>query len=343
MRRGDNWGKRMAAMLTVVVVLATGWAPTKAQDSAVTLMYGRFAETATGQATSSADLDAHIALLTSGDYTVLPLLQIIAALQAGTPLPDRTIGITVDIAESSVYDLAWPRLKQAGLPFTLFVATDVVDSAGPGYANWDQIREMASAGVSIGSHGAGYRHLAGLGTVEVTAEVERANARFREELGLTPAVFAYPYGEYSLAAQAAILASGYEAAYGQQSGALWRGTDWFAMPRFAMTGRFAAAERFRVVVDTLALPASDIVPEDPVLRANPPPLGFTVPPDLPGLEALACYTASFGRVPVEQLGPSRMEVRFPAALPAGRPRVNCTVPAPQGRWRWLGFQFLVGE
>jgi hypothetical protein len=40
------------------------------------------------------------------------------------------------------------------------------------------------------------------------------------------------------------------------------------------------------------------------------------------------------------LGP-RAEVRFPGPLPSGRARVNCTMPGPDGRWRWFGKQFLV--
>ena len=44
---------------------------------------------------------------------------------------------------------------------------------------------------------------------------------------------------------------------------------------------------------------------------------------------------------MERIGPARVELRFTRAFPPGRPRLNCTLPAKQGRWRWFGTQFLV--
>ena len=43
------------------------------------------------------------------------------------PFPSAAIGLSVDDAYLSVYPEAWPRLKGAGLPMTLFVATRAVD------------------------------------------------------------------------------------------------------------------------------------------------------------------------------------------------------------------------
>jgi hypothetical protein len=32
---------------------------------------------------------------------------------------------------------------------------------------------------------------------------------------------------------------------------------------------------------------------------------------------------------------------MPGAFSPGRARVNCTMPGPDGRWRWLGVPFFV--
>ncbi|MDH5410757.1 MAG: polysaccharide deacetylase family protein, partial [Alphaproteobacteria bacterium] len=99
-----------------------------AADSAVFLMYHRFGEDIYPATNVRIEqFEAHITELTKGPYTVLPASEIVAALQSGKELPDRTVGITIDDAYLSVYTEAWPRLKAAGLPFTLFVATDAVD------------------------------------------------------------------------------------------------------------------------------------------------------------------------------------------------------------------------
>src|SRR3546814_16094872 len=60
-----------------------------------------------------------------------------------------------------------------------------------------------------------------------------------------------------------------------------------------------------------------------------------------GLDRLACYHSAFGKVAVERLGAHRIELRFDRPFPTGRSRLNCTLPEPEGRWRWFGTQFYV--
>jgi len=83
------------------------------------------------------------------------------------------------------------------------------------------------------------------------------------------------------------------------------------------------------------------VPTDPLVKDNPPSLGFTVDPVIGTLEQLACYASEQGRAVVEILGDVRAEIRMPGAFSPGRARVNCTMPGPDGRWRWLGVPFYV--
>ena len=86
---------------------------------------------------------------------------------------------------------------------------------------------------------------------------------------------------------------------------------------------------------------TDLVPTDPLVKNNPPALGFTIIGDIGPLDTLACYLAQFGKLNIERLGPSRTEMRFPEDLPVGRNRLNRTLPNPGGRWRWFGLQLLV--
>ena len=183
--------------------------------SAVILMYHRFGEDIYPSTNVRMDqFEAHIKELTEGPYTVLPVSEIVAALRSGRKLPDRAIGITVDDAYLSVYTEAWPRLKAAGLPFTLFVATDAVDKRYAGMVDWGQIREMRDAGVEIGAHTASHLHMPDAADEVNKSEMQRSLKRFQEELGERPALFAYPYGETSLATQAIVREFGFETAFG---------------------------------------------------------------------------------------------------------------------------------
>jgi peptidoglycan/xylan/chitin deacetylase (PgdA/CDA1 family) len=311
--------------------------------SAAVMTYHRFGESGLPATNIRiAQFEAHLKELTTGEYAVRPLPEIIADLKSGKTLRDRTVAITIDDAFRSVYREAWPRLRRAGLPFTLFVATDAVDGGGRGFMTWDQVREMAKAGVTIGAHSASHAHLAALPPVAVTRELEKSNHRFQQELGFRPRLFAYPYGEANLMVMDAARAAGYAAAFGQHSGALHGQADFFYLPRFALNEHYGSLKRFRLAANVLPLYAAKITPRDPTLGPNPPAFGFTVGPGIRGLRGMTCYSSAHGKLKVERPGPRRIEIRPPTPFAAGRARINCTLPAGgSGRWRWFGYQFFV--
>ena len=328
----------LIAILVLVAPLASG--NCHAQDSAVALMYSRVGAT-DGATTKTEEFENHLRHLSANNYQVLPLPQIVAALQIGAAVPENAVAMTFDGGHISIYREVWPRLKVLGFSFTVFIATDVIDSGGDNVMSWDHVRELSSSGVTIGTFGGGYKHLVALDEDEATADITRATQRLMEEIGTAPELFAYPFGEYDADLQRTIARHGYSAAFGQHSGVIYGNADYMALPRFPLVGSYANMPRFRTVVDTLPLPVADVVPNDPVVTYNPPSLGFTVVGEVGPLENLACYLAPFGKLNIEQLGPARIEVRFPDALPTGRNRVNCTLPGPGGRWRWFGLQLLV--
>ncbi|MEX2618557.1 MAG: polysaccharide deacetylase family protein [Alphaproteobacteria bacterium] len=336
--------RRARLLFPAILLLVSGVSEAAAPDGAVVLMYHRFGESDyPASSVTLAQFDAHLALLTSGPYNVLPVSDIVAAMQAGTPLPDRTIGITIDDAYLSVFEQAWPRLRKAGLPFTVFVATQTVDRGDAPYMNWDQVREMKATGVTIGAHTDAHLHMPRTDKARIERALKRAAARFRAELGQVPALFAYPYGEASSAVRDIVIKQGFTAAFGQHSGASYRLGDRYFLPRFPLNEQFGDMAQFRQRIDALALPAIEITPADPFVGANPPAFGFTVDAPVAGLDRLACYHPEFDAVSIERLGRSRFEVRFPGPFQPGRSRLNCTVPGPDNRYRWFGWQFYVGK
>ncbi len=313
----------------------------EAADSAVIVMYHRFGEPQYPSTNIQLDqFEAHLRILAEDGYTVLPVPEIIAAIRSGRPLPDKTVGITIDDAYASFYAEAWPRLRDAGIPFTLFVPTDPVDEGNPDYMTWQQVRELRDAGVTIGGHSASHAHMAARSESFVADELSRSNLSFTANLGGLPGLFAYPFGEANQSLLDAVEEAGYSVAFGQQSGAVHSSSDMRYLPRFAINQDFGDADRFGMVTSTLALPVEDVTPRDPTLQANPPAFGFTLTEDLDGLDRLACYASGQGKAALERLGP-RVEVRVAKAFGKGRARINCTAPGPQGRWYWFGMQFYV--
>ncbi|MCE2509468.1 MAG: polysaccharide deacetylase family protein [Alphaproteobacteria bacterium] len=314
-----------------------------AADSAVVLIYHRFGESIYPSTNTTLEqFETHLHELKSGGYAVLPLPEILKSLREGKALPERTVAITIDDAFLSVYKEAWPRLKAAGFPLTLFVATEAIDEGGQSYMSWDQVRELMREGVTIGSQTATHLHMPLADEETMQEDLAHSNARFLDELGAVPKLFAYPYGEASLRVQDAVRKAGFTAAFGQHSGVLHGGEDFFYLPRFAFNETFGNIERLRLAAGALPLPVKDVTPRDMLIQDdNPPNFGFTVEGNVPDLDRLNCYASNQGLGQLERLGERRFEVRMTEPFPKGRARINCTLHTRDGRWRWYGRQFYV--
>ncbi len=315
------------------------------EPHAVILIYHRFGEADLPVTNIRIDQFAeHLRILKEGGYHVLPLDEVVSALRDRRALPDRTVAITVDDAWRSFAEVGWPMLRKAGFPVTLFVSTEAADHGGKRLLDWDDIRRLRRAGVALGHHGAAHPHMIAVGLEAARADLERADARWRAMLGEVPRIFAYPYGEYDTALTELVRKRGFMAALAQFSSVASPAENPFALPRFAFNEHYGAPERFRLVSQALALPVSDVLPRDPVLGvgSNPPPFGFSLTRPVPGWRRIACYASGSGRSETLFLeNVRRVEVRLKAPFPPGRQRINCTLPAGNGRWFWFGRFFYV--
>lgn len=341
---------RVFQALVLLLLLLAGSA-----QAAVVFMYHRFGESRYPSTSVRLEqFEAHLQHLEAGGYQVWPLERIARVLQQGGALPDRVVAITIDDAYASIYHEAWPRLRARGLPFTVFVATDPVDQGIPGYMTWEQMREMAGAGVHFAnhsrSHGKLHRRQAGESgaawAARVRADIEHAEARLRAELGAAvpeaPAVFAYPYGEYNAALAALVAEQGY-IAFGQHSGAVGAGSDLYTLPRFPMAEAYADLDEFRQKAATLPLPLLQREPLEPVLGSNNPPrLSATLGEVDADPRRLACFASGQGALQVQWLDQHRFTVQAGKAYPPGRARYNCTLPArAAGRFYWYSQPWII--
>ena len=328
------------ALATAMVVAAASGAAIAA-ESAVVLIYHRFGEDPYPSTSVTIEqFEAQIEHLAGGGYTVLPVPEILAAIDAGTPLPERTVGITVDDATRSTFEQAWPRLEKAGFPFTVFVSTDAVDQGHAGIMSWDELRQLTAAGVTIGNHSAAHGYMWQGDSDENRADLLRAQRRIKEELGVDAALFAYPFGEWNGALRALVAELGFAAAFGQHSGVVAAHSDRLNLPRFALNASYGEIDRFRLIVDTLPLGAREVTPTDQIMVENPPTVGFTIEPPLANRASLACYASGGVTATLDHKDGGRVEVHFDGPFPPGRARLNCTAPAEGGRWHWFGLQLV---
>ena len=313
---------------------------TLAQDSVSIIMYHRFGEPNYPSTNIQMDrFESHIIELKNPKYNIMHLSKIIEALKAGNELPEFTVALTIDDAFMSVYNNAWPILVDNKIPFTIFVATDPIDQGLNGYMSWDQIRELKNNGVEIGSQTKSHPHMHRLSEENIRDEINYSNTRFIDELGEKPNLFAYPYGEYNLIAKK-VAEENFIAAFGQQSGSAHPSLGFHELPRFAMNEAYGSLDRLIEASNTLPIVVNDVYPKSPVISENPPPYGFTLGKNYSQIKQLQCFISGIGEADVTIIG-QRVEVRTDKKFYRPRHRINCTMPGSNGRWHWLGRQFLL--
>ncbi len=230
---------RLAASFLVCAL----WCGSVSAGQANVFVYHRFGDSRYPSTNIAvATFASQLQLLKDQHYTVLPLGEIVRRLRQGESLPERCAALTVDDAFETFWTGARPLLRQYGFPVTLFVATNTVE--GDSYMSWEQLRTLVAEGVEIGNHTASHPYLLDRKKGEsrpawqqrVRRQILEAQASIKKELGVTPTVFAYPYGEYDPAIEKIVSELGFAAAVGQQSGVIAPGEDMFALPRFPMGG-----------------------------------------------------------------------------------------------------------
>ena len=289
---------------------------------------------------------AHVQEMKNGNYNVLPLSEIIDAIQTDAELPERTIAITFEGAYRSAIQNAAPLLIENNIPFTVFYAAGPLDQNDAVYASWAELKNLdKKVDVEIETLPAIYTHTAHLSQKGMLKNINRARQRHREEFNREATFLAYPFGEYSAQLQELAKTQGYRAAFGLHSGAIHASADIYTLPRFSMTESYGDLERFRLVTNAYPLPINDLEPSDPYLQENDFFTGFTLNEALtPQSDQLSCFISGGGKADIETLGP-RIEIRS-NTLPTDQTRIrlNCTMPGPiseddEQKWRWLGLLY----
>lgn len=282
----------------------------------------------------------HLDELESGDYNPMAAPDILSAIRSGKKLPDHTIGITFDNPDKSFVLLAAHKLIERKIPFTVFITTSSVSDDDSSKVTWDDLKSLQSSGLmTIGITPDVYARLSDGKAENIKRHINNALSAVRENLGVTPTLFAYPYGEYDEAYIKIISGMGFSAAFGSQSGVVYTGSNIFALPRFVMTGGFADMDRFILSASALPLPVTDAADTSTTLKKS---IGFTLTPAIAKkAKSLSCFSSLSDTIDTIFLG-DRVELRV-KNYTGDKLRINCIIPEQADdesvRWRWYGMLF----
>lgn len=143
------------------------------------------------------------------------IAELVDAMRAGRQR--GLVGLTFDDGYINVLETALPVLRQHGFGATAYIISDRLGGTnewdeGPVWQlmTGDQVRELAEAGIEIGSHAATHMRLAGATPAQLTAEISESRTSLGALLGTEIRGFAFPYGSMDAASRQAVRDAGYE-------------------------------------------------------------------------------------------------------------------------------------
>ena len=255
--------------------------------------------------------------------------------------------LTIDDAFESFYLNAWPILKNKKIPFILFVSTREIGKYG--YMTWEQIKEIATSNlVTIGNHSHTHEYLIDWEDNKIKSDLETSIKIFKKELGYSPKIFSYPFGEYSSNLKKIVSDLNFEFAFGQHSGAIDTTKDFLELPRFPINEKYGELKRFKSILQTLPFPYESITPENRYLKKenNPPEVKIQFFENLIDIKNINCYSNEgnvWRKSDIRFLNKNKLTILLKDKFMSERGRINCSLWEEAEKWRWLGIQYVIAE
>lgn len=194
-----------------------------------------------------------LALLGARGFTPLTTAALAAVWRGGGRLPARPVLITFDDGYEGVHRHALPALARHGFAATLFVSTGWLrgpyDEGGAldPMLDWDQVRQLAAAGVEIGGHSHTHPQLDQVDDGRLGHEAARCREIITAELGAAPVSFAYPYGYSTRRVRRAVRAAGFTQALAVGNAPARRAQGPYALKRLTVRRSTGIDEFARLV------------------------------------------------------------------------------------------------
>lgn len=198
------------------------------------LTYHRFAESCdSNMCMPRKTFEGQMRYLSDNGYHVITAQELVAFLEYRQGLPKKSVLITMDDGYRSVYNIAYPILKEFGYTATLFIYTDFVGVSKMAIT-WDQLKEMKADGFMIGSHTIAHSDLTraqeGEPESEFLARIKKelygSKKIIDQKLAQNTFFLAYPFGYYDQRSMQVAKKAGYKVAMSVKRG----GNPFFANP-----------------------------------------------------------------------------------------------------------------
>jgi len=194
-----------------------------------------------GTRTTPRQFAAQVRWLKEEGYRTIPASEAARLLAEGKHAPPKSVVLTFDDAYESVYQNAFPAMKECGFAGTVFLITGYAGKSNAWDVNWGgrkfrhlswfQAKKMAEEGWEFGSHSVSHPDLTRIPEADALKELVKSKEAIEKELGKPCEFLSYPFGRYNERVQALARKAGYKAAFALYPKRSNREEDVFALRR----------------------------------------------------------------------------------------------------------------
>ena len=154
---------------------------------------------------------AHLDALAEDDWTTISPAHYLRHLTTGAALPRKPVMLSFDDGSAGQAHEGLVQLAKRGMTGTFFVMTVVLGK--PRWMSIRDIRRLADAGMTIGSHTWDHRAVSDLSGRAWKVALESSRETLRKASGQSVEHFAYPYGVVDADAYPHLKKAGYKTAF----------------------------------------------------------------------------------------------------------------------------------
>ena len=154
---------------------------------------------------------AHLDALAEDGWTTISPAHYLRHVTTGAALPRKPVMLSFDDGSAGQAHEGLAQLAKRGMTGTFFVMTVVLGK--PRWMSIRDIRRLADAGMTIGSHTWDHRAVSDLAGRAWKVQLEQSRETLRKASGQSVEHFAYPYGMVSADAYPHLRKAGYKTAF----------------------------------------------------------------------------------------------------------------------------------
>lgn len=201
---------------------------------------------------------AHLDMIQRRGFTTVSVNDIQERFYLGQPLPPKSVCITFDDGFEDFYINAWEALSSREMNSTLYVVSGMLG----GKSQWlqgmgagtmpmlstEQLKEIADAGVEVGSHSVTHPELDNVHPRRAWKEIHDSKHQLEDLLGREVRSFAYPHGHHTKGIRDLTIAAGYTSAVGVRNMISHRGDHLFGLARMTIMADTTAGDLEQILL-----------------------------------------------------------------------------------------------